>query len=82
MGPDEYHEHGTESPGGGTKNNAYTNLMSLWAFEKSLEILKILSPEELVEVRKRLVLEDSEIEKWKDVLDKMELELNSEGILE
>jgi alpha,alpha-trehalase len=61
MGPDEYHEHGEESQGGGTKNNAYTNLMSLWAFEKSLEILDILKAEDLKEVRKKLVLEETEV---------------------
>lgn len=82
MGPDEYHEHGEESQGGGTKNNAYTNLMTLWALQKSFEIIAILKPAEYKEVAKKLILSAEEVNKWRDVLDKMELEVSPEGILE
>lgn len=47
MGPDEYHEHGKESPEGGTKNNTYTNIMACWQFERAFDILNLLTPEEL-----------------------------------
>lgn len=53
MGPDEYHEcppgkHGV----GGLKDNAYTNIMVCWSFEKAFEIRdNVLTPEQLEAVK-------------------------------
>jgi trehalose/maltose hydrolase-like predicted phosphorylase len=56
--------------------------MVLWALQKSFDIISILKPAEYAEVAKKLILSSEEVNKWRDVLDKMELEISPEGILE
>ena len=40
MGPDEFHESYPESEEGGLNNNAYTSLMTSWAFGKAVLIFE------------------------------------------
>lgn len=82
MGPDEFHEKLPGSAELGLKDNAYTNIMTVWLLEKALSLLDtgIISPETMSK------LEDSgfsqkDIEKWRDMITKMNVIITDEGII-
>jgi len=81
MGPDEFHEAypGAEKPG--LDNNAYTNVMAVWVLNTALEMLRILSEDALVEVKRKIGLEDAEIALWDDIRHKMRLVFHDDGII-
>lgn len=83
MGPDEYHEATPGTHIGGLTDNAYTNIMVCWSFEKVAEIKdSILSAEEFKTLNTKVLLKPEEEQKWKDVSTKMYLSINSDGVLE
>jgi 1,2-alpha-glucosylglycerol phosphorylase len=62
LGPDEYHEN--------VDNNFFTNYQSRFALEYALEVWEWLqdeAPETWPKLRKRLGVEDEEIEQWRDI---------------
>ncbi|KAB1442222.1 HAD-IA family hydrolase [Pseudodesulfovibrio senegalensis] len=81
MGPDEFHEKlpGSDEPG--ITDNAYTNIMVVWLLEKSLEMIKELPAKALAGVRNRIGLTDSEIEKWQDMITKLNVIMTDDGII-
>ncbi|MEE9461495.1 MAG: beta-phosphoglucomutase family hydrolase [Bacteroidales bacterium] len=81
MGPDEFHEHlpGTEE--GGLKNNAYTNLMVAWLFGKVSAYLGSAPDEKMGPLLKKINLAGEEIERWKDIKNKLTLNVSDEGII-
>lgn len=81
MGPDEFHEQYPTSNEGGINNNAYTNIMVVWLFDRAFDINTIFSDAEKQELFAKINLTDKELEKWKDVTKKMFLEISDEGII-
>jgi beta-phosphoglucomutase family hydrolase len=75
MGPDEFHEQYPGSAEGGLNNNAYTNLMTAWAFGKAELIFGSFA-----EAGKSGFNPD-EIRHWKDIASKLYLEISPEGII-
>ena len=67
MGPDEFHEKYPGSKEGGLKDNAYTNIMVVWAIDKAFEILDNLSPEQKAKVLDKIALSIEELEEWKSI---------------
>jgi len=82
MGPDEFHEEHKKSPGGGLKDNAYTNIMVAWLFEKAVEILNMLSENSRKEITSKINLSNSEIESWKTISENINIPVSEEGIIE
>ncbi len=77
MGPDEFHEHlpGTEK--GGLTDNAYTNIMIAWLFEKAQEINSLIeNPKELLPD-----FDEKELRNWQQIASKLNLVINKEGII-
>jgi beta-phosphoglucomutase family hydrolase len=72
MGPDEFHEkyHGSEE--GGLKDNTYTNLMVVWAFDRAFEMLEKIGQAKK-EVMEKIHLSENELSKWKDITGKMNI---------
>jgi trehalose/maltose hydrolase-like predicted phosphorylase len=81
MGPDEFHEHLPGSGEGGLKDNAYSNIMTVWLFRKVLGFLEELPEEKTARVRKRIGLSTAETEGWQDMAEKMNLVISDEGII-
>ncbi len=81
MGPDEFHEKLENSEEGGLKDNAYTNIMTVWMLGKANIILNKISENELNTLKNKINLSDEEILKWNDIISKMNLEISEEGIL-
>lgn len=77
IGPDEFHEH--------VDNNLYTNYLARWNLQKALEILELLKKEH-ADVHDRLVsnlgITEQELEKWKEVADKMYVPMEPGKVLE
>ena len=81
MGPDEYHDAypGRETPG--LDNNAYTNVMVTFVMNRALELFELLPEQECDELRKKLAIEEAEIERWRDMSGKMRVVFQGDGII-
>ncbi len=89
MGPDEFHESlheddtdETKKQTGGLKDNAYTNIMSVWLFEKAAEIWQTIDPAVLKKLTSKIKLESAELELWQEISRSMNIRINNEGIIE
>jgi len=80
MGPDEFHEQYPDATEGGLNNNAYTNLMAAWAFGKAFEILDSFG-ENRMAIFEKLGFMEEELALWKDISQKLFLDINAEGII-
>jgi trehalose/maltose hydrolase-like predicted phosphorylase len=80
MGPDEFHEQYPGAKEGGINNNAYTNLMVAWAFNKVTRILESYDQDGLAEFEK-LGFKEEELKSWKKISEKLFLDINDEGII-
>ncbi len=71
MGPDEYHDAYPDRDEPGLNNNAYTNVMAVWLFCRTLELIDGLAvhDREALSATLRLTLE--ELERWEDISRKM-----------
>ncbi len=65
MGPDEFHESYPEAKEGGLKDNTYTNLMVVWAFDRAFDMLKLLDKEDVQKIKTKIELTNAEISEWK-----------------
>ncbi|MEN8117412.1 MAG: glycosyl hydrolase family 65 protein [Bacteroidota bacterium] len=82
MGPDEFHEEHKKSPGGGLKDNTYTNIMVAWLFVKAFEILEKLPENSKDKITSKIELSGEEIEIWKDIVENLNIPVSEEGIIE
>ncbi len=82
MGPDEFHEEHKASPGGGVKDNAYTNIMVAWLFTKAFEILEKLSKNSNKKITSKINLDSEEIKKWKTISQNLNIPLSDDEIIE
>ena len=82
MGPDEFHEDYPGTGGTGLVNNAYSNIMAVWAFDRAYQILEVLPGKEKGNLLKSLEIGPDELQKWKEISTMMNISLSEEGILE
>jgi trehalose/maltose hydrolase-like predicted phosphorylase len=80
MGPDEFHESYPDSEEGGLNNNAYTNLMTSWAFGKAALIFESYGDKAVAEFEK-LGFTTDELQHWKEISQKLFLDINENGII-
>ncbi|OPJ64204.1 glycoside hydrolase family 65 protein [Clostridium oryzae] len=65
-GPNEYENN--------SNNNWYTNRIAVWTLEYTLQVIDYLKnnePERYAELHNKLNIKDTEISKWKDIIDNM-----------
>ena len=77
IGPDEYHEH--------VDNNFMTNRMAQWNMQTGLELLEWLkecAPAKAAELVDRLDLSQTRLAHWRDVIQKIYLNINADGLIE
>jgi len=82
MGPDEYHEKYPDSDTGGLKDNSYTNIMVVWAFNRAFEILDLLNERVREKLAEKIGLTEDELERWRDISKRINIPLSDDGILE
>ncbi|MGM0585967.1 MAG: glycosyl hydrolase family 65 protein, partial [Pseudomonadota bacterium] len=84
MGPDEFH---TAWPGrdpsteGGLDNNAYTNVLAAWVFNRARDALEVIPPDHARRLRESLRLTDRELELWFDISRKLFVPFHDGGII-
>jgi trehalose/maltose hydrolase-like predicted phosphorylase len=81
MGPDEFHEKMPGSKKPGFRDNAYTNLLAVWTLLKAKKSLGMLGKSDSERLMKKIGLDDSQLNKWEDIIHKMNLVINKEGIV-
>ncbi|MEI8032197.1 MAG: beta-phosphoglucomutase family hydrolase [Chlorobiaceae bacterium] len=82
MGPDEFHEELPGSGKHGLKDNAYTNIMSVWLLDKAVQISETIDSVVLSRLLEKLKLGVDELLQWRDISSKMNILVDSKGILE
>jgi HAD superfamily hydrolase (TIGR01509 family) len=82
MGPDEFHETypGAKSPG--LSDNAYTNLMVVWIFQRAFALLAALPQTEKDGLLDALSITGDDLDCWQRIAGHLSLSLSDEGILE
>lgn len=81
MGPDEFHDAYPDSDTPGLNNNAYTNIMAVFVWNRALDLFDILPEQELRRLREQLEIEDAEIARWKELSRMMLVPFHDEGII-
>ncbi|MBD3236348.1 MAG: hypothetical protein GF330_06580, partial [Candidatus Eisenbacteria bacterium] len=71
IGPDEYHEGYPDADQPGVDNNAYTNVLVVWALRRALELCDLLSEDALQRLRNKLALRDAELDRWRAITHRM-----------
>jgi len=82
MGPDEFHEKYPGAEEGGLRNNAYTNIMVVWAMNRAFDLLEMMPPHARKRVSEEIALTDKELERWKDISRRLTVPVSEEGIIE
>ncbi len=82
MGPDEFHEKFPGSDSGGVKNNAYTNIMVVWLFNRAFDLMQRMNQDKKQKVLEKIGLKEDELQKWHKEIKRMSLSISDEGIIE
>ena len=82
MGPDEFHETLPGSGKEGLKDNAYTNIMAVWLFDKAAEIGENIDPAVLKHLISKIHIGFDELKQWRDISSNMNILMDSNGVLE
>lgn len=64
MGPDEFHDGYPDAPGEGLRDNAYTNVLAAWVFERAGDAVAALGGLACGEVGQRLGVGIEELNRW------------------
>ncbi|GAY72772.1 trehalose 6-phosphate phosphorylase [Lentilactobacillus kosonis] len=80
MGPDEFHEEYPNSTDHGLTNNAYTNIMVSWLFDKVNDLINRY-PDEVTPVEDKADFSDNDLTKMNDIAHKLRLDINEDGII-
>ena len=82
MGPDEFHEKLPSASKGGVKNNAYTNIMVAWLFDRANDLYSSLGRSQTEKVFSKVGISEDTIKEWSKIAHKMTIPINDEGIIE
>ncbi len=82
MGPDEFHESLPESGKEGLKDNSYTNIMSVWLFDKAAAIGEKMDPLTLQRIVSKIDLDIKEFTLWREISSNLNILIDENGILE
>ena len=81
MGPDEFHEKYPDTPEGGLRNNAYTNIMVAWLCDIVGQLLTLLPDGRVEALRARLGIGADELALWQDMTRRMFVPFQGDGII-
>jgi beta-phosphoglucomutase family hydrolase len=81
MGPDEFHESYPETEEGGLRDNAYTNIMVSWMFDKADQLIEKMGLTSKGKLFLKTGILPKEIKKWNEIKNKLNLVINDEGII-
>ncbi len=81
MGPDEFHDKLPGSNEWGVKDNAYSNIMVVWLLRKASELMRRMDKNHKRLLFQRIGITQSELDKWEDMTQRMNLVISPEGII-
>lgn len=81
MGPDEYHDGSPDSEEPGLNNNAYMNVMTVYVLRSALKAIELLSPGRRGELTDILALEQSELDRWREIIGGMRVVFHDGDII-
>ena len=81
MGPDEFHDGYPGATAPGLRNNAYTNVMTVWVLLHAKALLDRLDRPTCAELRERLGLADSELTTWAAITRRMRVPFLADGVI-
>jgi trehalose/maltose hydrolase-like predicted phosphorylase len=81
MGPDEFHTHMPGSTEPGLRNNAYTNVMAAWIFDKAADVLEQLPTSRRRALCAQLSIGDDELDRWREMSRTMFVPMHGDGII-
>ena len=81
MGPDEFHEEYPNSNDHGLTNNAYTNIMVSWLFDKVNTLVSDEDSKVLKQASEKAGFDNDLLSKMNDIDHKLRLDINEEGII-
>ncbi len=81
MGPDEYHDAYPEAVKPGLNNNTYTNIMVMFVMDQALNLQNVIPEQDWESLRKKLEIDDNEIEIWKKMSRRMKIVFHEDGII-
>jgi alpha,alpha-trehalase len=81
MGPDEYHDGYPDLETPGLKNNAYTNVMTVYVLRTALKAIEALAPNRRGDLLEALSLEQAELYRWQDIIRKMRVVFHGDKII-
>ncbi len=81
MGPDEYHDGYPDAPGGGLRDNAYTNVLAAWVCARARDVVVALGGPACAEVAERLELGSDELEAWDRLSRRLAVPFHADGII-
>lgn len=82
VGPDEFHEKYPGASEGGIDDNAYTNIMAAWLLHKTIETYHHRPKPVKQRLREQVGFDESELERWDDIVHKMYVPIREDGIIE
>ncbi len=81
MGPDEFHEEYPNSNDHGLTNNAYTNIMVSWLFDKVNTLVSKENSDVVQKASEKADFDKDLLNKMQDIDHKLRLDINEEGII-
>ncbi len=82
MGPDEFHEALPGSEEGGLPDNAYTNLMVSWLFDRAFQVMELMDGERKKKVLDELEISEEDLQRWDRIMHGLALYISEEGVVE
>jgi trehalose/maltose hydrolase-like predicted phosphorylase len=82
IGPDEFHDGYPDRPGEGINDNAYTNVLASWVFQRTLETFTVLSVHHRGgDLWERLGMSDDEIASWDTLSRRLAVPFLDNGVI-
>jgi trehalose/maltose hydrolase-like predicted phosphorylase len=81
MGPDEFHDGYPDRDGPGLDDNAYTNVMVVWTFQRIFALLQMLPEHARHDACDELLLTRAELDRWEDLSRRMFVPFHDDGII-
>ena len=84
MGPDEYHTAYPDADpdkAGGVDNNAFTNIMAAWVFDRARDAIALLPQADCRKLCESIGLDFAETDFWEDISRKLRVPLHDDGII-
>ncbi|MFW5762247.1 MAG: glycosyl hydrolase family 65 protein, partial [Cyclobacteriaceae bacterium] len=66
---------------GGIKDNAYTNIMVAWLFNRANELIEALDDDTRRKIFSKIDIDEKEINLWNKIAESFHLEISEEGII-